>query len=202
MAQFDAKTETPHRRRKRERPPRGWSWRCFRDRPLPEDARDPLCTECSNEALRWYCVNLAYYRFQRDWNRGLYRFWQVIVILSAASIPVLIAMPVAVRWVEAIPAAITAAGLAFITLFGWREDYQRFTRTVAELRIEAAKWKAKLPPYIQSEAENGCQLVTEVNRIVENEFAGWQPEKELKQLEERVRIVESGREHPTSPPRT
>jgi hypothetical protein len=145
--------------------------------------------------LRESCV----LRFQRDWNRGLYRFWQVIVILSAASIPVLIAMPVTPRWVEAIPAAITAGGPAFITLFGWREDYLRFTRTVAELRVEVEKWKVQLPPYVQNEAENDCRLVAEVNRIIEREFAGWQPEKELAQLEERVEIIEAGRERPTSP---
>jgi Protein of unknown function (DUF4231) len=148
-------------------------------------------------ALRWYCVNLAYYKFQRDWNRGLYRGWQVIVILSTASIPVLVATPVAARWVVAIPAAITAIGLAFITLFGWREDYLRFTRTVAEMRTEAEKRKAGLNSYTGNEAENNRTFVAEVNRIVEGEFAAWQPEKELDKLKERVEKLET-KEQPGS----
>jgi hypothetical protein len=179
----------------RDRPPRGWFWRCFRDRPRPEDARDAICTGgCSMKpALRWYCVTLAYYKFQRDWNRGLYRFWQVIAILFAASIPVVAGIPSAPRWAAALATAITATSLAFITLFGWRKDYERFTRTAIELRIEAEEWDARLGHYATTEDVDQT-FRAEVIRIIEREVEVWQPGKELEDLEARLQKLEADRQ--------
>jgi hypothetical protein len=144
--------------------------------------------DCSGaDALRWYCVTLAYYKFQRDWNRGLYRLWQTVVILSAVSVPILVAIPVTPRWVEAIPAAVTAVGLAFITLFGWRDDYLRFTRTVAELRLEAEKWNASRLGDDESNIQEDRAFVDAINRIVKKEVEAWQPERELEELEKSLK---------------
>jgi hypothetical protein len=146
-----------------------------------------MCADCfRNDALRWYCVNLAYYKFQRDWNRGLYRGWQTIVILSTASVPIIVALGVGPRWIDAIPVAITAVGLAFITLFGWRADYVRFTRTVAELRLEAQKWRAGLAD-CKANPEKDGKFVCEINRIIKREVEVWQPERELEKLEQRLK---------------
>jgi hypothetical protein len=155
----------------------GW-WRGFRGRPLPEDASDRFCAHCPpndhnfRHALHWYCIKLAYYEFQRNWNRGWFRAWEIIVIFATGSVPVLAAFSVS-RSYSALAGAIATVGLALIGLFGWREDYQRFTRTVELLRAEGESWKVRRRPYDRGDPHH--RLVENVNRIVGEEVAGWQP---------------------------
>jgi hypothetical protein len=118
--------------------PHGWTSRAFRGRSDARDGSDPDCRRCDRDdhALRYYCVKLAYYEFQRDWNRGLFRFWQTVAIVTKATVPVLAAAGVAQRWVDAIPAAVATVSLAVIAVFGWQKDYVQFTRVVEQLLAE------------------------------------------------------------------
>jgi hypothetical protein len=79
------------------------------------------------------------------------------------------------RSYSALAGALATVGLALIGLFGWREDYQRFTRTVELLRAEGESWKVGRRPYDSGERHH--RLVEEVNRIVDEEVAGWQPKR-------------------------
>jgi hypothetical protein len=160
--------------------PRGWALRAFRGRSDPGDASDFDCRHCDadDHALRYYCAKLAYYEFQRDWNRGLFRFWQTVAIVAAATVPVLAAAGVAERWVDAVLAAIAAVALALIGLFGWGNDYVHFTRVVEGLFAERLLFNEHAGPYAADhDGTDDERFAVRIAEIVNAEIKAWTPPK-------------------------
>jgi hypothetical protein len=158
--------------------PRGWAWRAFRSRSDPGDASDFDCRhrDVDDPALRYYCAKLAHYEFQRDWNRGLFRFWQTVAIVATATVPVLAAAGVAERWVDAVPAAIAGIALAVIALFGWQNDYVHFTRVVEGLLAERLLFKKNAGPYAANHDETDDErFASRIAEIVDAEIKAWTP---------------------------
>jgi Protein of unknown function (DUF4231) len=156
--------------------PRWWTWRAFRGRSDPSDGSDGDCRRCeeSDHALRYYCIKLAHYEFQRDWNRGLFRFWQIVAIVATAAVPVLAAAGVAQRWVDALFAAVAAVSLASIGLFGWRNDYVHFTRVVEQLLAERVRFNENVGSYQTTEDKNSL-FARRITEVVGAEIEGWRP---------------------------
>jgi hypothetical protein len=128
--------------------------------------------------LRLQC-QINYYEGERDGNRGLYQNVKVAQLVTAASVPILTAVP-AVRldqpWIIAALGATVVVLEGFQQLKGYHDNWLRFAQTAEALKREKYLHLARAGPY--AHARNGYRLLEErVERIVSGETGTWAAEE-------------------------
>lgn len=124
-----------------------------------------------------YALDLAnksydWYRYAAIRSRRYFRLSETILLLTAASIPVMAALRPGDARIPAVMGAIVVILTGLRSLFHWPEDYLRFSQAREAVEAERRRYHTGAAPYDES-AKRDMVLAANITRIEQQEMSAW-----------------------------